>query len=127
MVTIIVLSFQGPTGGLTFPLHGVSTHWFVRLWDGLGVVDIWAAFGRSRPRGHALADLPSRGAAAHRAVAGRDRVVWIHALVGRGGALQPGVRQRSEHAAARADRPHDDRHQPGDLRAGHGDHDRLVR
>jgi putative spermidine/putrescine transport system permease protein len=47
MVTIIVLSFQGPTGGLTFPLHGVSVHWFVRLWDGLGVVDIWAAFGRS--------------------------------------------------------------------------------
>jgi putative spermidine/putrescine transport system permease protein len=42
-----VLSFQGPTGGLTFPLHGVSTHWFVRLWGGLGVVDIWAAFGRS--------------------------------------------------------------------------------
>ncbi len=47
MVTILVLSFQGPTGGLTFPLHGVSTHWFVRLWGGLGVVDIWAAFGRS--------------------------------------------------------------------------------
>jgi putative spermidine/putrescine transport system permease protein len=47
MLTIIVLSFQGPTGGLTFPLHGVSTHWFVRLWGGLGVVDIWAAFGRS--------------------------------------------------------------------------------
>jgi putative spermidine/putrescine transport system permease protein len=47
MVTIIVLSFQGPTGGLTLPLHGVSVHWFVRLWDGLGVVDIWAAFGRS--------------------------------------------------------------------------------
>src|SRR5499426_3779856 len=47
MFTIIVLSFQGPTGGLTFPMHGVSTHWFVRLWGGLGVVDIWAAFGRS--------------------------------------------------------------------------------
>jgi putative spermidine/putrescine transport system permease protein len=47
MVTIIVLSFQGPTGGLTFPLHGLSVHWFGRLWDGLGVVDIWAAFGRS--------------------------------------------------------------------------------
>jgi len=47
MLTILVLSFQGPTGGLTFPLHGVSTHWFVRLWGGLGVVDIWAAFGRS--------------------------------------------------------------------------------
>src|SRR5258705_6235578 len=47
MITIIVLSFQGPTGGLTFPMHGVSTHWFVSLWGGLGVVDIWAAFGRS--------------------------------------------------------------------------------
>jgi putative spermidine/putrescine transport system permease protein len=47
MVTIVVLSFQGPSGGLTFPMHGVSTHWFGRLWGGLGVVDIWAAFGRS--------------------------------------------------------------------------------
>jgi len=47
MVTILVLSFQGPTGGLTFPMHGVSTHWFRTLWGGLGVVDIWSAFGRS--------------------------------------------------------------------------------
>ena len=47
ILTIIVLSFQGPTGGLTFPMHRVSTHWFARLWSGLGVVDIWAAFGRS--------------------------------------------------------------------------------
>src|SRR5262249_60290678 len=47
MFTIIVLSFQGPSGGLTFPMHGVSTHWFSRLWVGLGVVDIWAAFRRS--------------------------------------------------------------------------------
>ena len=47
MLTIIVLSFQGPSGGLTFPMHGVSTHWFSRLWGGLGVVDIWAAFQRS--------------------------------------------------------------------------------
>ena len=47
MVVIMVLSFQGPSGGLTFPMHGVSTHWFSRLWGGLGVVDIWAAFQRS--------------------------------------------------------------------------------
>src|SRR5262245_46614974 len=47
MFTIIVLSFQGPSGGLTFPMNGVSTHWFSRLWGGLGVVDIWAAFRRS--------------------------------------------------------------------------------
>ena len=57
MLTIIVLSFQGPTGGLTFPLHGVSTHWFVRLWGGLGVVDIWAAFGRSLKLGAAVMTL----------------------------------------------------------------------
>jgi putative spermidine/putrescine transport system permease protein len=47
MLTIMLLAFQGPTGGLTFPMHGVSVHWFARLWEGLGVVDIWAAFGRS--------------------------------------------------------------------------------
>lgn len=47
VITIVVLSFQGPTGGLTFPMQGLSTHWFGRLWEGLGVVDIWAAFGRS--------------------------------------------------------------------------------
>jgi putative spermidine/putrescine transport system permease protein len=47
MITIILLSFQGPEGGLTFPLNGVSLHWFAKLWEGLGVVDIWAAFRRS--------------------------------------------------------------------------------
>jgi len=47
MLTIFILSFQGPQGGLTFPMNGVSLHWFYRLWDGLGVVDIWAAFRRS--------------------------------------------------------------------------------
>jgi putative spermidine/putrescine transport system permease protein len=41
------LSFQGPDGGLTFPMNGVSLHWFAKLWEGLGVVDIWAAFRRS--------------------------------------------------------------------------------
>ncbi|MGA2129289.1 MAG: ABC transporter permease [Xanthobacteraceae bacterium] len=47
MFTIVLLSFQGPNGGLTFPMNGVSLHWFSRLWEGLGVVDIWAAFRRS--------------------------------------------------------------------------------
>jgi putative spermidine/putrescine transport system permease protein len=47
MVTIFVLSFQGPEGGLTFPLRGVSLHWFRQLAAGLGTVDIGAAFGRS--------------------------------------------------------------------------------
>ena len=47
MITIFVLSFQGPEGGLTFPMRGVSLHWFARLWEGMGVVDIAAAFRRS--------------------------------------------------------------------------------
>src|SRR5215470_13093240 len=47
MITIFILSFQGPDGGLTFPMNGVSLRWFAKLWEGLGVVDIWAAFRRS--------------------------------------------------------------------------------
>lgn len=47
MAVIFVLSFQGPEGGLTFPLRGVSLHWFHKLAEGLGTVDIGAAFLRS--------------------------------------------------------------------------------
>ena len=47
MLVIVVLSFQGPEGGLTFPLRGVSLHWFYKLAEGLGVVDIGAALTRS--------------------------------------------------------------------------------
>ena len=47
MIVIFILSFQGPTGGLTFPLNGLSTHWFERLWHGGGIVDISGAFERS--------------------------------------------------------------------------------
>jgi putative spermidine/putrescine transport system permease protein len=47
MLVIVVLSFQGPEGGLTFPLRGISLHWFYKLAEGLGVVDIGAALRRS--------------------------------------------------------------------------------
>ena len=47
MLVIFMLSFQGPEGGLTFPMRGVSLHWFRSLAAGLGTVDIGAAFGRS--------------------------------------------------------------------------------
>ncbi len=47
MLAIFVLSFQGPEGGLTFPMRGVSLHWFEKLWEGIGVVDIGSAFRRS--------------------------------------------------------------------------------
>lgn len=47
VITIFVLSFQGPEGGLTFPMRGWSLHWYGELWKGLGVVDIGAALRRS--------------------------------------------------------------------------------
>ena len=47
MITIFALSFQGPEGGLTFPMRGVSLHWYAQLAKGLGVVDIGAALSRS--------------------------------------------------------------------------------
>src|SRR3712207_4818350 len=36
-ITIVVLSFQGPNGGMTFPMNGVSLHWFRNLWAVVGV------------------------------------------------------------------------------------------
>ena len=45
--TIILLSFQGPQGGLTFPMNGFSFHWFYKLFEGGGYVDIGSAFKRS--------------------------------------------------------------------------------
>jgi len=46
-LTIAILSFQGPTGGLTFPLNGVSMHWFGELFQQQAVGDIWGSFRRS--------------------------------------------------------------------------------
>lgn len=40
VITILVLSFQGPQGGLTFPMNGLSLHWFAQLTKGIGLVDI---------------------------------------------------------------------------------------
>ena len=47
MFVIFILSFQGPEGGLTLPMRGASLHWFYKLAEGLGTVDIAAAFRRS--------------------------------------------------------------------------------
>ncbi|TNC71761.1 ABC transporter permease [Rubellimicrobium roseum] len=46
-ITIAILSFQGPEGGLTFPMRGVSLHWFRDLFQEQAVGDIWGSFGRS--------------------------------------------------------------------------------
>ena len=47
MISILVLSFQGPEGGLVFPMNGVSLHWFEKLREGGGQVEIGPALRRS--------------------------------------------------------------------------------
>jgi putative spermidine/putrescine transport system permease protein len=47
IATIVVLSFQGPEGGLVFPMNGVSLHWFGELFRPQSIGDIWGSFGRS--------------------------------------------------------------------------------
>jgi putative spermidine/putrescine transport system permease protein len=47
ILTISILSFQGPQGGLTFPMNGASLHWVRDLFEQQAVGDIWGAFRRS--------------------------------------------------------------------------------
>ena len=44
---ILILSFQGPNGGLTFPLNGMSFHWFGNLFEQQAVGDFGGSFRRS--------------------------------------------------------------------------------
>ncbi|MEP3199021.1 MAG: ABC transporter permease [Lentilitoribacter sp.] len=46
-ITIAILSLQGPNGGLTFPMNGMSLHWFYNLFEQQAVGDIWGSFRRS--------------------------------------------------------------------------------
>ena len=52
-LTILVLSFQGSDGGLTFPMNGFSLHWFRHLFETQAVGD----FGDSLARSFALATM----------------------------------------------------------------------
>src|SRR3954465_15413285 len=47
MIVIYVLSFQGPNGGMTFPMNGVSLQWFRALIEQQRTGDIAGAFRRS--------------------------------------------------------------------------------
>jgi putative spermidine/putrescine transport system permease protein len=44
---VVTLSFQGPNGGLTFPMNGVSLRWFENLFEDQMVGDFQASFSRS--------------------------------------------------------------------------------
>ncbi|MFC5068848.1 ABC transporter permease [Flaviflagellibacter deserti] len=47
LTTIFILSFQGPDGGLTFPMNGVSLRWFQNLFETQAVGDFGGSFLRS--------------------------------------------------------------------------------
>ncbi len=46
-LTIFILSFQGPDGGLTFPMRGVSIYWFQNLFEPQMVGDFGGSLERS--------------------------------------------------------------------------------
>lgn len=82
VLTIFVLSFQGPEGGLTFPMRGLSLHWYARLWNGLGVVDIGAALRRSFALGLVVTVLTvllslGAGLAFRKKLAGADALFYV--------------------------------------------------
>ena len=47
MLVIYILSFQGPDGGVTFPMVGVSVSWFVDIFQPGQMANIPASFSRS--------------------------------------------------------------------------------
>jgi len=47
ILTIVLLAFGGPDSGLTFPMRGVSLHWFRQLWTAQAVGDLGAALRRT--------------------------------------------------------------------------------
>lgn len=49
MFSIYILSFQGPTGGLVFPLKDPGFHWFVALFGQARTGDVGGAFSRTLP------------------------------------------------------------------------------
>jgi len=82
VITIFVLSFQGPEGGLTFPMRGLSTVWYQKLWEGLGVVDIGAALRRSLALGFVVMALTvllslSAGLAFRKKLSGANLLFYV--------------------------------------------------
>jgi putative spermidine/putrescine transport system permease protein len=47
MFVIYVLSFQGPNGGVTFPMVGTSLEWFREVFQKGQMANLPVAFGRS--------------------------------------------------------------------------------
>src|SRR3982074_538745 len=47
MLVIYILSFQGPEGGVTFPMLGASISWFVNIFEPGQMANIPVSFSRS--------------------------------------------------------------------------------
>ena len=47
IIAVVILSFQGIGGGLTFPMNGISVHWFGKLFEDQMVGDFEGSFVRS--------------------------------------------------------------------------------
>ena len=47
MIAMFVLSFQGKRGGTSFPMRGVSFHWWAKLFEPSTVGDLQGAMLRS--------------------------------------------------------------------------------
>ena len=47
MVVIYILSFQGPDGGVTFPMVGTSVSWFLDIFQPGQMANIPVSFSRS--------------------------------------------------------------------------------
>jgi len=67
--TIVILSFQGPDGGLTFPMNGASFTWFANLFEKQAVGDFGGSFLRSFILGlMVMASVPLRRFLLHRKI-----------------------------------------------------------
>ena len=51
MIAVLILSFQGPSASLVFPLRDPSLMWFDELFNPRRVGDVVGAFSRSLPLG----------------------------------------------------------------------------
>ena len=80
MSAIFILSFQGPNGGLTFPMNGVSIHWFFALFGEQLVGDFKAAFLRSLQLGVIVMVVTVVGFSACRACIQKE-IFWFYTVI----------------------------------------------
>ena len=79
IITIVILAFGGPDSGLTFPMRGVSLHWFAQLVAAQRVGDLPDALGRTAMLA-AMVTVVTVGASVAAGIAFRRRFFGSNAL-----------------------------------------------